>query len=764
MFVRLLSCLLLVTATTVALGADWKPVPAPLMTKWGKQVTPENVWKDHPRPQLQRKDWQNLNGLWHYAITPQGSAAPKQWDGEILVPFAVESALSGVGKTLTTKQALWYGREFEIPKEWAGRRVILRFEAVDWHTSVWVNGKEQQVLGDKDADGHSGGFAPFGFDITGALKDGKNDIFVRVWDPTEAGAQPRGNQSSKPGGPNHTAVTGIWQTVWLEPVNKPAYITGLSVLPNIDNGQVSVQVEVEGKLEGLTTSVEVMEGGTVLETSKGAGTGHVLTVINAQHWSPESPKLYRLRARLAGAMPDDGTDEVGSYFAFRTVDVATDDKGVMRLRLNGKPLFQLGVLDQGRWPDGLLTPPSDGAMRWDIETAKALGFNMIRKQGKVEPSRYYAHCDVLGMLVWHDMPAGGAPARGHFIGPNAPEDAKFTPAEKKQYRKDLKGVIDHLRHAPSIVMWVPFSAGVGQHDTNDVLKWVKEYDPTRPVSGPSGWQDRGYGDTYDTHSYPGPAMFGAVKGRVSVLGAFGGLGLPVKGHLWKDEGNWSHKPVQNAQELRDDYRLIVRRMHPLIEKGLGAAVYRQLSDVETATDGLMTFDREVTKVDYEEMRAWHKALFGPPPERRTLLATSEADAQKWRWTTKRPPADWAKPKFDDANWAEDAGGFGTEGYPGVTVRTKWGTNDIWVRRTFDLNEVPADVFLRMQHDDYAQVFVNGVEVLNVRACTLVYTDHPLAPAALKAFKKGRNVLAIRCTNDGGAQFLDAGLIGLEYKK
>ncbi len=762
MFGRLLSGLFLFAVSSVAIGADWKPAPAPLMTKWGKQVTPDNVWKEHPRPQLQRADWLNLNGLWYYAITPQGSAAPKQWDGEILVPFAVESALSGVGKTITTKQALWYGRTIEVPEKWKGRRVLLRFEAVDWHTSVWVNGKEQQVLGDKDADGHSGGFTPFAFDITDALKEGKNELRVQVWDPTDAGAQPRGKQSQKPGGIWYTSVTGIWQTAWLEPVNKPAHITGLKVEPNLDKGQVSVQVEVAGEIDGLNTVVDVMEGGTVLETSKGAGTGHVLTIMNAKHWSPESPKLYRLRARLGGTKPEDGTDEVGSYFAFRTVDVATDEKGVMRVRLNGKPLFQLGVLDQGWWPDGLMTPPSDAAMRWDIETAKALGFNMIRKHQKVEPSRYYAHCDALGMLVWQDMPAGGVTARGHHIGPGAPADAAFTPAEKKQFRKELKTMIDHLRHSPSIVMWVPFNEGWGQHDTNDVLKWVKEYDPARLVSGPSGWTDCGYGDTKDSHAYPGPTM-PPVKDRASVLGKFGGLGLHVEGHVWKDAGTWSHQTHKTEGDLRFAYRLQTRRLHPLIDKGLGAAVYTQLTDVETEIDGLMTYDREVTKVDAAEVRARHKALFGPPPEQRVLLVTSEAEGQKWRWTTNRPVGGWEKPDFGDGEWAEGSGGFGTDA-PGATARTRWATNDIWVRRTFELNELPADVFVRMRHDDYAQVFINGVEVLNLRACTVMYTDHALGPAALRAFKKGQNVIAIRCTNDGGAQFLDAGLIGLMYKK
>jgi hypothetical protein len=763
MFVRFLSSFALLTASSVAVGADWKPAPAPLMTKWGKQVTPDNVWKEHPRPQLQRADWLNLNGLWHYAITPQGSAAPKQWDGEILVPFAVESALSGVGKTLTSKQALWYGRSIEVPEKWNGRRVILRFEAVDWHTSVWVNGKEQQVLGDPDADGHSGGFTPFAFDITDALKEGKNAIHVRVWDPTDAAAQPRGKQAQKPGGVWYTSVTGIWQTAWLEAVNKPAYITGLSVQPNIDNGQVSVQVEVEGKIDGLTTSVEIMKGGTVLETSKGAGTGHVLTVVNAEHWSPESPKLYRLRVRLHGQKAEDGTDEVGSYFAFRSITAATDEKGVMRLRLNGKPMYQLGVLDQGWWPDGLMTPPHDGAMRWDIETAKALGFNMIRKHGKIEPSRYYAICDTLGMLVWQDIPSGGVAARGHHIGPGAPADAAFTPVEKKQFRKELKAVIDHLRHAPCIVNWVPFTDGWGQHDTNDVLKWVKEYDPSRLVNGPSGWTDRGFGDTKDSHAYPTPTVSTLLKDRARVLGKFGGLGLHVEGHVWKEAGTWSHQTHKTEDDFRFAYRLQTRRLHPLIEKGLGASVYAQLADVETEIDGLMTYDREVLKVNMDEARAWHKAIFGPPPEPRVLLATSEAEAQKWRWTTTRPAADWAKPDFNDADWAEGAGGFGTDA-PGATVRTRWTTNDIWVRRTLDLDELPTDVLVRMRHDDYAQVFINGVEVLNLRVCTVVHTDHPLGAAALKAFKKGRNVIAIRCTNDGGAQFLDAGLIGLEYKK
>jgi hypothetical protein len=764
-FSRFLTALVLLLLPVAASAADWKPAPAPLMTKWGKQVTPENAWKDYPRPQLVRPDWLNLNGLWDYAITAKDAAKPEKWDGQILVPFCVESALSGVGKHVTKDQHLWYRRTVEVPAAWraAPRRILLHFQAVDWEATVFVNGKELVT--------HKGGSDPFSLDITAALKDGKGELVVRVWDPTDAGAQPRGKQVSKPGGIWYTPVTGIWQTVWLEPVPDPGpgtmYVKSVRFTPDVDKGEVEVLVELNQPDDRVTAEV-IIGGGTLWQPGVAAGSVAAgkpgrIRIPKPRLWTPDDPHLYPVAVTLSryhpGYMMREHGETVSSYFAMRKISAAKDDRGVMRLMLNNRPLFQIGPLDQGWWPDGLLTPPSDEAMKYDLEVLKKLGMNMLRKHIKVEPARYYYHCDKLGLLVWQDMPSGGMPSRKQFIRPNATEDAVFTDAEKKQFRTELKAMIDHLRFFPCIVVWVPFNEGWGQHDTNDILKWVKEYDPSRLVNGPSGWTDRGHGDMKDLHSYPGPGMFPTMPERVSVLGEFGGLGLPVGGHLWKDQGNWGYRTYKTTEELRDNYRSLMRRLHPLIGRGLSAAVYTQTTDVEVEVNGLLTYDREVLKLDPTETAAWHKMLFGPPPEYRERVPTSEKTAQKWRYTTTKPADGWEKPEFDAAAWTEADGGFGTKGTPGAVVRTEWKTADIWVRRSFELKELPTgEVMLRLHHDEDAEVYINGVLTAKVAGYITDYTEVPLTAAGRAALKAGANVIAIHCHQTGGGQYIDAGLV------
>lgn len=749
MFSRFLASFLFLAAAGSAFAADWKPATVPLMTKWGKKVTPKNAWQEYPRPQLVRKDWQNLNGLWDYAITPKSTARPEKWDGQILVPFAVESALSGVGKRVSKDQNLWYHREFDIPAGWKGKRVLLHFDAVDWEATVWVNGKELGV--------HKGMSDPFSFDITDALKEGKNEVVVRVWDPTDAGSQPRGKQVSNPHGIWYTPVTGIWQTVWLEPVPEGAVTR---VLFDTDTASGSVRVRVEGAKAGDSFRVTIgLQGRKILsKAGNPANRPATLTLEKPALWTPDNPVLYE--ASITIERDGKSVDQVESYFAFREIKAAKDENGVMRLMLNGKPVFQIGPLDQGWWPDGLLTPPSDEAMKYDLEVLKKVGFNMLRKHIKVEPSRLYYHCDKLGLLVWQDMPSGmAATGRKQFVQPNWKTDGEFTDDEKAQFRSELKAMIDHLRFFPCIVVWVPFNEGWGQHDTNDILKWVKEYDPSRLVNGPSGWTDRGHGDMKDMHNYPGPGMFPVMPDRVSVLGEFGGLGLPVKGHLWKDTDNWGYRTFKTTGELRENYRLLMRRLHPLIGKGLSAAVYTQTTDVEVEVNGLMTYDREVTKFDLAETAKWHKTLFTPAPEYRELVPTSEKDPQKWRISTVRPADGWEKPDFDDARWTAAEGGFGTRMTPGTAVRTEWKTPNIWIRRTFELKESPkGEVWLRIHHDEDAEVYINGVRAARVSGHTTAYADVPLTEAGQKALKAGANTIAIHCKQTAGGQYIDAGLM------
>jgi hypothetical protein len=506
-------------------------------------------------------------------------------------------------------------------------------------------------------------------------------------------------------------------------------------------------------------NVEVYDGEKLVGKSSSMERKVTIKVPDAKLWSPDSPQLYGLKIGFLGMRVGSVYDTVESYFAMRKIAAAKDDKGVMRLMLNNKPLFQVGPLDQGWWPDGLLTPPSDEAMAYDLKVLKQLGMNMLRKHIKVEPARLYHHCDKLGLLVWQDMPSGMGEGRKHFVGPGARADAEFTAAEKAQFRTELKAMIDHLRFFPCIVTWVPFNEGWGQHDTNEVLKWVKEYDPTRVVNGPSGWEDRGYGDTKDMHNYPGPGMFPVMPDRVSVLGEFGGLGLPLKGHLWKDTGNWGYQSFKTTDELRQGYHRLTLRLHPLIGRGLSAAVYTQTTDVEVEVNGLMTYDREIIKLDPKETATWHKALFGPAPEYRELVPTSEQAAKKWRYTTQKPADGWEKPEFDAAAWAEADGGFGTKGTPGAIVRTEWKTADIWVRRSFDLPATPTgEVFLRIHHDEDAEIFVNGVLAAKVSGWTSDYTEVPLTAAGRKALKPGENVIAIHCHQTTGGQYIDAGFV------
>lgn len=747
---RFLPVLAVLALPPTAPAADWKPAPAPLMTRWGKAVTPDNAWREYPRPQLVRKDWQNLNGLWDYAITPKGAPKPEKWDGQILVPFAVEAALSGVGKRVSPEQNLWYHSTVEVPADWKGKRVLLHFGAVDFEATVWVNGKE---LGT-----HRGMSDPFSFDVTDALTDGKGELVVRVWDPTDTASQPRGKQVNKPGGIWYTPVTGIWQTVWMEPVGETR-ITRVVFTPDIDKGEVECLVETDGPAGKVGVFAAAAVDGKQARLGGPADPGKPFRfkVENPVLWTPDNPKLYEVSVAINPDGERQVADKVTTYFAMRKVSAGMDADGVLRLMLNNKPLFQVGPLDQGWWPDGLLTPPSEDAMRYDLDVLKKLGMNMLRKHIKVEPAALYAHCDKIGLLVWQDMPSGFV-EKTQFVQPNDTKDATFTDADKKQFRAELKAEIDHLRFFPCIYCWVPFNEGWGQHDTNDILKWVKEYDPTRLVNGPSGWTDRGYGDMKDMHNYPGPGMFPVMPDRVSVLGEFGGLGLPVKGHLWKDTDNWGYRTFTSEADLRQGYRQLMLRLHRLIGRGCAAAVYTQTTDVEVEVNGLMTYDREVLKFDPAEMAAWHKALFGPAPEYRVLAPSSINEPQTWKYTTEKPAGGWEKADFDAAGWKDGPGGFGTEGTPNAKVRTEWKTNDIWLRRTFEVKDLPPGEFiLLMHHDEDAEVYVNGVPAARLTGYTTDYVPTGISAEARKALKPGANVIAIHCKQTGGGQYIDAGL-------
>ena len=777
--------------SNAVLAAEWQPADGPLMTRWAADVSPGNALPEYPRPQMVREQWLNLNGLWQYSLQASGgrragdSNAPADWDGEILVPFCIESALSGVMERVGDNERLWYRRTFERPAEWNQPRTLLHFGAVDWQTTVWINGHNVGV--------HEGGYDPFTFDITDALTEtGDQEIVVAVWDPTDTGPQPRGKQVREPRGIWYTPVTGIWQTVWLEPVAE-TYIRGVAIETGRELGQFSIAVDVANPQPDWKVGIYV--------GSQTEGEGAHLRSWHLEHpepmthhfggprgvrnledhlWTPENPHLIDVYVALVpdpnadldgfgqqwlpeftgpGAPepkpPVEMADHVQTYGALRKIHFAQDEHGFNRLFLNNKPLFHYGPLDQGWWPDGLYTAPTDEALRYDIEVTRRLGFNMARKHVKVEPARWYYWCDKLGLLVWQDMPNGDRHIRG-----DEPDIERSTESEEI-YRREWQAIIEATRHHPSIVAWVPFNEGWGQFKTNEILAWTKELDATRLVGGPSGWTDRGAGDLHDMHRYPGPAMFPPSADRVSVLGEYGGLGLPLEGHTWLNRGNWGYRSYESRDDLIDAYEFRVRQLPWLIGDGLAAAIYTQTTDVEIEVNGLMTYDREIIKFDEDRMQELHALLYSPAPKAETLVPTSRQEAQTWRYTTNDPGADWFVSQFDDTGWNSGPGGFGTEGTPGTHVRSTWDTPDIWLRRDFELQEAPADdadIYLRLHHDEDAKIYINGQLAADVSGYVTDYITIPARSAAI--MQVGTNTIAVHCKQTGGGQSIDVGIVTL----
>ena len=580
--------------STFAAMAQWQPAGDRIKTSWGEKLDPTNVLPEYPRPQMVRSEWRNLNGLWNYAILPLGEQ-PAAWDGEILVPFAAESSLSGVGRTVGAGQELWYERSFALPAGWSGKRVLLHFGAVDWRADVWVNGVSMGR--------HEGGYTPFEFDITAALKKGDNTLRVRVWDPTDEGYQPRGKQVARPEGIWYTPVTGIWQTVWIEAVPQQ-YIRQVVATPDLDRKTLRIDAALSEARPGDRIEATLTDGGATVATAvAAAGSAAELYVASPKLWSPSSPHLYDLEIRL---VRDGKTlDRVTSYAAMRKISTAKDADGIVRLCLNDEPLFQFGPLDQGWWPDGLYTAPTDEALVYDIVKTKEWGFNMIRKHIKVEPARWYWHCDRMGMIVWQDMPSGdqadGKPQwqdKNYFTG----EEKHRSAASAECYRKEWREIIDALRGFPSICVWIPFNEAWGQFDTVAVAEWTKMYDPTRLVNPASGGNHYLTGDMLDLHNYPAPSLYLYDAKRATVLGEYGGIGLVMRDHLWEPDRNWGYISFSSPEEVTDEYEKYADMLYEMIGRGFSAAVYTQTTDVEIEVNGLMTYDRKTMKVDQERIR------------------------------------------------------------------------------------------------------------------------------------------------------------------
>ncbi len=737
--------------------ADWQRAGEPMLTSWGRKVKPDSVWSEYPRPQLVRAAWTNLNGLWSYAVAGKEETPPRQWAGNILVPFCPESNLSGVGRLIEPDQTLWYKRALPGPVQ--GKRTILNFEAVDYEATVWVNG---QKIGS-----HRGGFTPFSFDITKALKAGGNELLVRVDDATE-GFQLHGKQKLQPGGIWYTRVTGIWQTVWLETVPE-RFIHDLDFTCDIKAGTLRVEPKGSGPAaDGEQVRVTASLGGKKVASAEGAG-AVVVTIPEPKLWTPATPNLYDLKVELLGAQGK-AIDEVASYVALREYGKARDANGHLRFTLNGAPIFHWGPLDQGWWPDGLLTPPSDAAMRSDIEFLKAAGFNMIRKHIKVEPRRYYHHCDRLGMMMWQDQvsmgfgpdthPQGSNPKWTH-MDPN-PEDGRWPDEAHDQYVTEFKRMVDNLRDTACVAVWVPFNEAWGQHRSVEVGKMAVAYDRTRLVNIASGGNFWPAGDVADHHNYPQPDFPLGDKrfdDYVKVVGEFGGHGLPVEGHLWKKGSrNWGYGGLpKNLDEWKERYARSINVLAGLRKRGIAGGVYTQTTDVEVEINGLLTYDR-VPKVDTGWLRQQSELLLGTPDVVRSeaVMPTSESQPQPWRFTTTAPAAGWEQPGFDDASWSAGKGGFGTRQTPSAPVGTEWNGSDIWIRRECTIDgATKGKPALRIFHDEDAEVYLNGVKVAALTGFVTGYIDIPLADSGL--VKAGRNVLAIHCRQTEGGQFIDAGI-------
>ncbi len=564
-----------------------------LLSLGASQVSPAMSPEDYPRPQMVRREWVNLSGAWEFAITQRDQMKPRDFRGQILIPFAVESALSGVKRRLTEQEKLWYRRAFTVPSGWLSGNVLLHFEASDWETRVWVNGHDEGV--------HRGGYDHFSFDITEALKsEGEQELVVSVYDPSEAGLQARGKQMLHPRETFYSSCSGIWQAVWLEPV--PAtYIESLKLVPDIDSRTVQVTAGPRGETNNLTVEAVAFEVGREVSRAKGgAGRPFRLSIPDAKLWSSDSPFLYDLNVRLLRGSRE--LDAVSSYLGMRKISVAKDHNGILRLRLNNKPLFQLGPLDQGYWPDGIYTAPSDQAMRHDIEVMKQLGFNLCRKHVKVEPDRWYYWCDKLGLLVWQDMPNCKVGKPG--------EDTKLSDEAARQFEQEIEAMVVGRGNHPSIVVWIAFNQGWGQYDTIRITDWIKSLDPSRLVIGASGWRDMGGGDVRSLHLYPGPALPVQDGKRACVLGECGGLGLVIPEHQWGRPGHWNITPFQTAEALTAGYQSLTSKIATLAEQnGLSGAVITQLTDVETEGSGFMTYDRVVIKMPLEAIREANAKVF-----------------------------------------------------------------------------------------------------------------------------------------------------------
>lgn len=719
----------------------WQMQQAPIMTDWAQLVDTNAPLPEYPRPQMVRADWLNLNGIWQFqpGATNQPVPANQTLTNEILVPFPMESALSGV---MQYHAHSWYRRTFTVPPAWSGKKILLHLDAVDWESEVFINGQSVGV--------HRGGYDPATYDITAQLTGGgPQELIVRVYDPTDAAGYARGKQTLSPGGIMYTSVSGIWQPVWLEPAPNTG-ISNLKLVPDIDTQKLRVTTTVSGSSSGITVYAIARNGTNVVGSIAGApGAELLLPVPSPNLWSPTNPFLYDLEIILSNATAK--VDSVTSYFGMRKISIGNSN-GYLKMLLNNQFVFQFGPLDQGFWPDGIYTAPTDDALKSDIEQEKLFGYNMVRKHIKVERARWYYWADKLGILVWQDMPSLNS-----YTG-------NPQPVQTNQFQTELTRMVQTHWNHPSIISWVVFNESQGQHDTPSLVQMVKTLDPSRLVNEASGGSDTGSGDILDWHSYPNPSCPSSTT-RAVVCGEFGGVGLGITNHTWAP--GWGYIAATNGSDLAAKFEDFCFQLSDFVQnRGLSAAVYTETTDVEIELNGFLTYDRKVRKPDADRIRA-AIASANAPAALTTIVPTSQTVAQNWKYRFNQPSSGWTGTNYVEtpANWTNAPGGFGAGNPPNTAglVRTPWNTADIWLRRTFNpgnlTSQQRSNLFFLVYNDEDVEIYINGVLAGSATGYRTSYGLMTMTEAGRNAIvSNADNLLAVHCHQTGGGQYIDAGIV------
>ncbi len=723
--------------------AEWQMKEGPLMTRWASEIDVNAPFPEYPRPQMVRQKWQNLNGIWQFQAGSASDSTPVGQDlsEEILVPFPMESAISGI---MAHHERSWYRRSFTVPADWSGNDILLHLDAIDWESEIFINGTSVSV--------HKGGYDPITLNITSYLNvSGPQELIVRVYDPTDNGGYPRGKQTLYPGGIMYTAVSGIWQSVWMEPVALNG-ISNLKMVPDIDSSVLNLNVNT---LISGSQTVDVVvrsEGQQIASISGSANSDLIIDIPNQRLWSPDDPFLYDLEVTLN----NNGStiDHVESYFGMRKVELGREN-GILKTFLNNEFVFEMGPLDQGWWPDGLYTAPTEEALKYDIIKTKEFGYNMTRKHIKVEPARWYYWADKIGLMVWQDMPSVNS-----YTGSPQPIDAP-------QFELELNRMIETHWNSPSIISWVVFNEWQGQHDTAYLVNMVKAKDPSRLVNQGSGGGYDNVGDIYDIHSYPAPGFPNPDEPMSStmarVCGEYGGIGYVIDGHLWNpDRATGIYSSTNNALEHVTRYsQYCTSLLSYKIDKGLSGAVYTEITDVENECNGLMTYDRIVKVSEKAIAKANYMVIHGDAISE-VVLPTSSESTRQWRHTETTPDSEWYTTTFDDTAWPSSNGGFGTDGTPNATIGTEWNTSDIWMRTEFTLGDyTPAQIetmIFNLFHDEDYEIYINGVLASSGTGYTTNYVVTEISAEAKAALvANATNVIAVHCHQTDGGQFIDLGI-------